>query len=476
MAPVRKTRREFLAASAGAVAALALPQAAWPRRGGASAGAGYATFVSEPSFEIPTLTVHTLDTPSPGYLFATTLTGPGQRGPMIFDDRGQPVWFRRTKNVAIDFRRQIYKGKPVLTWWEGAISQIGTGEGVGKILDASYKQIAEVKAGNGFQADVHEFLITPQGTALLTVYNEVTVDLTSIGGPSAHPTLDSIFQEIDIATGKVLLEWHSLDHVSLADSYSPILSPFDYFHINSVDVAPDGNLLVSARNTWGVYKLDRKTGEIIWRLGSRSSDFQLGPGVLFMFQHDARGHRDGTITLFDDGSGDLTHQARAIRIGVDERNRIATLLQEYPHPTPLGVAAMGNAQFLSNDSVVVGWGTQPWITEFDSLGDVRFDASWDGGAWNYRAYRDAWAGRPAHAPAIARKGRTVYASFNGSTDTAFWRLDAGPGRRALSPLKTVPRTGFETAIAIPGRPAYVAVTALDAARRPLSTSRALPVV
>ena len=476
MAPVRKTRREFLAASAGAVAALALPQAAWPRRGDVSTGAGFARFVSEPSLEIPTLTVRTLNDPSPGYLFATTLTGPGQRGPMIFDDHGRAVWFRRTKNVAIDFRRQIYKGKPVLTWWEGTISKIGTGEGVGRILDASYRQIAEVQAGNGFHADVHEFLITPQGTALITVYNEVTVDLTSIGGPAAHPTLDSMLQEVDIATGKVLLEWHSLDHVSIADSYSPILTPFDYFHINSIDVMPDGNLLVSSRNTWGVYKLDRKTGDVIWRLGSRSSDFQLGPGVLFEYQHDARAHSDGTITIFDDGSGDLTHQARAIRVGVDERNRIATLLQEYPHPTPLGVAAMGNAQVRPGDNVVVGWGTQPWITEFDSLGDVRFDATFDGGGWNYRAYRDTWVGRPDHPPAIARKGRTVYASFNGSTETAFWRLDGGPSPRALSPLATVPRAGFETAIAIPGRPAHVAVTALDAAKRRLSTSRVLRVV
>ena len=471
-----KTRREFLATSAGALAALALPQAAWPRRSGPATGAGFASFQSEPSLQIPTLTVHTLDAPSPGYLFATTLTGPGQRGPMIFDDHGQPVWFRRTKNVAIDFRRQTYKGKPVLTWWEGTISKIGTGEGVGKIFDQSYRQIAEVRAGNGLQADVHELLLTPQGTALITAYVEVTRDLSAIGGPSAHPTLDSVFQEIDLATGKVLLEWHSLDHVAIADTYSPILSPFDYFHINSVDVAPDGNLLVSARNTWGVYKVDRKSGEVLWRLGSKSSDFQLGPGVLFMFQHDARGHADGTITLFDDGSGDLSHPARAIRIGVDERSHIATLLQEYPHPTPLGVAAMGNAQFLENDNVLVGWGTQPWITEFGALGDVRFDASFDGGAWNYRAFRDAWDGRPAHPPAIARRGRTVYASYNGSTQTAYWRLDGGSARNALAPLRTVPRAGFETAIPVPGRPAYVAVTALDAARRPLSTSRALPAV
>lgn len=470
---MRQTRKEFLATAAAGAAALAVPGAAWPRRERATGGPGVATFVTEPSLQIPTLTVNQSTNPSQGLLFMTTLTGPGQRGPMIVDDAGQPVWFRRTPQVAIDFRRQIYKGKPVLTWWEGTISQIGTGQGVGKIFDASYKQIAEVKAGNGYQADVHEFLLTAQGTALITIYNETNVDLTSVGGPSSHPTLDSILQEVDIATGKVLLEWHSLQHVSLADSYSPILTPFDYFHINSIDVDTDGNLLVSARNTWGVYKLDRKTGDILWRLGSRSSDFQLGPGVEFQYQHDARGHTDGTITVYDDGPGTDAHQSRAIRIGLDVRSRTATLLQEYPHPTPLTSAAMGNAQFLSNGNVVVGWGTEPYITEFGPLGDVRFDASFDGGAWNYRAFRNVWVGKPAHKPAIALRGKTVYASYNGSTETAFWRVEGGPSPGRLAPVLTVPRTGFETAIALRSRPAYVAVSALDARKRLLSTSRVL---
>lgn len=468
---MRQTRKEFLATAAAGAAALAVPGAAWPRR---AASRGFATFVSEPALQVPTLTINTVRDPSAGLLFMTTLTGPGQRGPMIVDDSGQPVWFRRTQQVAIDFRRQIYQGKPVLTWWEGAITKIGTGNGVGRIFDASYREIAQVQAGNGFQADVHEFLLTPEGTALVTVYNQIDVDLSSIGGPTSHPTLDSILQEVDIATGNVLLEWHSLDHVALADSYSPVLTPYDYFHINSVDVDTDGNLIVSARNTWGVYKLDRKTGAIIWRLGSKSSDFELGPGVEFQYQHDARAHADGTITIYDDGPGTAAHQSRAIRIGVDPRSRQAILLQEYPHPTPLMSAAMGNAQVLSNGNVVVGWGTEPYMTEFGPLGDVRFDAQFDGGAWNYRTYRNVWVGRPAHKPAIAVRGRTVYASYNGSTETAYWRLEGGPSRASLAPLKTVPRTGFETAITLPSKPGYVAVSALDASKRLLSTSRALP--
>jgi hypothetical protein len=470
---VKRTRREFLGAAAGAGLGLAFPGLA----AAMDKAAGVATFVTEPTFKVPTLSILKRTSPSSGLLFVTTLTGPGQRGPMILDDHGNLVWFKKTKNVAINFRRQIYKGRPVITWWEGTISNIGTGEGEGVIVDSRYKEIARVRAGNGLKADVHEFLITPEGTALITIYAEKTIDLTSIGGPAAHPTLDSVIQEIDIATGKVLFEWHSLDHVGIQDSWSPILRPFDYFHINSVDVDLDGNLLVSARNTWGVYKLDRKSGAVIWRLGSKSTDFELGPGVLFMYQHDARAHPDGTITLYDDGSGTPAHQSRAIRLGLSMADRRAVLIQEFVHPNPITAFAMGNAQFLSNGNVVVGWGTTPFVTEFGPLGDVRLDATFEGGAWNYRAFRNTWTARPAHPPSIAVKRRgtsaTVYASFNGSTETAYWSVLGGAARNALRPLTVAKKDGFETAIRLRNAPPHIAVKALDVHKSPIATSRVL---
>jgi hypothetical protein len=216
---------------------------------------------------------------------------------------------------------------------------------------------------------------------------------------------------------------------------------------------------------------------VIWTLGGKSSDWQLGPGVLFMYQHDARAHTDGTITLYDDGSGDPSHQSRAVRIGLEQATRRAVLLQEFVHPTAITAAAMGNAQFLSNGNVLVGWGTAPYVTEFGPLGDVRFDAKFDGDAWNYRAFRDVWHARPAHPPALAvtRRGATatLHASFNGSTETAYWRVLGGPVRSALRPLTTVRASGFETAIKLQRAPARLAVTALDAAKRPIATSRVL---
>jgi hypothetical protein len=467
------TRREFLAAAVAGIGALSLPGLVRA----ATRATGAWSYFSAPSLQPPTLAVKTVANPSPGYLFVTTLTGPGQRGPIIFDNAGQVVWFKRTQEVAIDFRRQIYQGKPVLTWWEGQISQIGTGQGEGVIVDQSYKEVAHVNAGNGFFADVHEFKLTPQGTALITIYNEVTRDLTSVSGPSAAPVLDSIVQEVDVKSGAVLFEWHSLDHVPLTDSYAPILNPYDYFHVNSIDLHPDGNLIVSARNTSAVYKLDRKSGEILWTLNGRSSDFEMGPAAAFMYQHDAQAHTDGTVTLYDDGPSSSSAQSRAIRLGLDLGAMRADLLQAYTHPTPLASAAMGNAQQLPDGGVMVGWGTQPWLTEFGPLGDVRFDATFDGGAWNYRTFRNTWVGKPATRPAVAvrRHGNStsVYASWNGSTETAFWAVHAGPSIGAQRLVKTVRRSGFETAITVPGTPRAVSVIALDARRRTLASSVAV---
>ena len=460
--------------------ALALPRLAGARGLFTAAPRGFSVFRSEPSLKPPSLTVGTATTAAaPGYVFVAAITGPGQRGPQIVDNEGRIVWFRPVETVAINFRAQTYLGKPVLTWWEGTISKIGTGQGEGVIVDDTYTTVARVQAGNGYQADVHEFLLTPQGTALITIYNPVQADLSSVGGPANGTVLDSIVQEVDVRSGKVLLEWHSLEHVPLTDTYAPILDPFDYFHVNSIDVDLDGNLLVSARNTSAVYKLDRKTGNVLWRLGGRSSDFKLGPDVFFMYQHDARGHADGTLTLFDDGPSASSAQSRAIRLGLDLKAMRADLLQEYRHPAPLTSFAMGNAQVLPGDAMFVGWGTEPYITEFGPGGDVRFDASFDGQGWNYRAFRDVWVGRPATKPRLAVtrhvKGITAYASWNGSTETAYWRVSGGTSPGSVVALKTVAAAGFETAVAVAASPRYVAVSALDKSHRVLATSPAVAV-
>ena len=173
------------------------------------------------------------------------------------------------------------------------------------IADASYAEIARVRAGNGYKADLHEILITSRNTALITIYNEIRADLTPVGGAVDARLVEGIIQEIDIPSGRVLFEWHSLDHIALEESSELAVTRdgnVDYFHLNSIGVDSDGHLLVSARHTSAVYKLHRRTGQVIWRLGGTRSDFALGPGVSFGYQHDARRHSDGTLTIFDNAA------------------------------------------------------------------------------------------------------------------------------------------------------------------------------
>jgi hypothetical protein len=432
------------------------------------------SFRSEPTFTPPVLTVTTpANGVAPGYLFTGTVTGPGQRGPAILDNAGNIVWFEPSSGAVINLRPQVYGDEPVLTWWYGAVNN-GISAGKVTLMNASYETIATVAGGNGFQADLHEFLLTPQKTALLTAYNTISADLTPVGGPANGTLIDSIVLEVDVATGKVLFEWHSAEHVPTTDSYAALAAPFDYFHINSIDVDLDNNLIVSARNTSTVYKLDRKTGTVIWRLGGKSSDFAMAPEAVFMWQHDARMHPDRTLTIFDDGPSPTSQQSRAIRLGVDAAGKQAILLEQFRHTDPLQAVALGNAQVLHGGAVLVGWGSQPYISEYGPDGTLRFDSHLPAGAENYRTIRSPWVGEPKTKPKIAvarNNGRAqIYASWNGSTETVAWRVLAGPTRKALTLAKTAPRTGFETHIALASRPAFVAVQAVDSKKRVLATS------
>jgi Arylsulfotransferase (ASST) len=474
------TRRQLLSTAGGAlVGAVVLPRGAGAQAAPSRVAAAdpVESFHSRPTLQPPTLAIAKRpEARSSNYLFLAPFTGPGQHGPLIVDDRGEVVWFHPLQNAsATTFRAQRYRGKPVLTWWEGQISNTGVGTGIGVIYDSSYRQVAQVRAGNGYSADLHELLLTPQGTALICAYNPVPTDLSSVGGPAAGTALDSIVQEVDVASGRVLFEWHSLQHVALADSFiPPTAAPYDYFHVNSIDVDADGNLLISARNTCALYTIDRKTGDVVWRLGGKRSDFDVSPSSTFMFQHDARAHPDGSITLFDDGPSSASQVSRAIRLGVDRSELRAVLQGEYRHPEPHVAIAMGSAQVLADDSVLVGWGTVPSVTQFAPNGSVRFDANFTGQAWNYRALRFPWVGRPTSKPALkvlsSRASTTVYVSWNGSTETAYWRIEAGDSRGAVRPVRTVAASGFETAVKIPGRPAFLAATALDRRRTRLGGS------
>ena len=397
---------------------------------------------------------------APGFVFIAPKKHVAQAGPLILDNRGHVVWFHPldTRGVT-DFRVQHYRGKPVLTWWRGRPTH-GKGAGNYAIVDTSYRPVARVRPGNGLVGDIHEFLITKRNTALMTIFHRVRVNGALV--------FEGALQEVDVATGRVLFEWHSLGHVALDESYEPrpkkASIPYDYFHVNSIDVDTDGNLLVSARNTHTVYEIDRRTGRIIWRLGGKRSDFTFGPGARFAWQHDARRLPDGTISLFDnEAAPQVGPQSRVIVLRLDMRSRRATLVRSFTHRPPLVAVDQGNAQLLPDGHFLVGWGHQPYVTEFDARGRTLFDLRFGRDSDSYRAFRFRWVAHPLDRPSVAVQVRTAYVSWNGATQVTAWRF--------VGSARAVPRTGFETAIAVPRDAKQVEIEALDARGRVIGKTR-----
>jgi Arylsulfotransferase (ASST) len=414
-----------------------------------------------------------------GDIFVAPQFGPSQDGPMILDSQGRLVWFDPfpvSRNTLVtDFRVQQLEGQPVLTWWQGN-TNAGHGRGEGVILDRHYQQIAAVKAGNGLDMGLHEFLLTPQGDAY--IFAPSPVHLPGVG----KPAVDSVVQEIDIKTGLVMFEWHALDHIPLSESYFTPRSPghiFDPYHANSIALDGDGNLLVSMRNTSAVYEIDHRTGAVLWTLGGKHSNFRMGTGTSTWGQHDAIAQPDGTLTLFDDGAGPpRVHPfSRAIRESLDETRMSATLVHSYAHSPQLSANFEGSAQQLPDGDTFVDWGQQPYFSEYDAAGRQIFDAHFIAPSGSYRAYRSNWTAQPPTQPSLSvspnADGATdLYASWNGATNVSSWRVLAGASPGALAPVGRSGKYGFETHIHAHSASPYFAVQAFDASGHALSTSAA----
>jgi Arylsulfotransferase (ASST) len=437
----------------------------------------------------------------------------GQTGSLIIDNSGNPVWFRPLPSTSLqnaDFTVQTYRNprtggsQPVLTWWQGTIAlpptytnlPPGAPEpgGCYYIYDAHYHLLRTVHARNGFNADEHEFLLTPHGTALFIASKPVRMDLRPFGGPKNGAIEDSEVQEVSLSTGRLVFSWDMLKHVSPANSEVSAASAsstggvWDAFHMNSIDLGPAGQLLISARNTWAVYDVSKADGKILWQLGGKKSDFSFGPNARFYWQHDARFRPGNKISMFDDGCCNMSppskpeQQSHGLILTLNFRSRRATVSRTYYHQPRLYSQSQGDTQALANGDEFIGWGQVQYYSEYAGAGNTRgqgllnlvYDAKMPGSNISYRVFRNVWVGTPYYPPSVAVRARgrstAVYASWNGSTLTRAWEILAGPRPGSLSPVARAGRTGFETAVIIRRPGPYYQVKALNAAGRVLGAS------
>jgi len=445
------------------------------------------------------------------FLDPYAVNGPttGQSGALILDNAGNPVWFRPLPSTDLmnsDFRAQRLGGHSVLTFWQGTIASPSTATNLPPgsaepgacfyIYDSHYRFMGSLTPKNGWAADVHEFLLTPQGNALYISLKTVPMDLTSYGGPSIGSVNDEEVQEVDLATGKLVFTWDELKHVSLSDSEIPASTAnasdgyvWDAFHMNSLDLGPHNQLLISSRNMWAVYNVDMTDGRILWQLGGKKSDFAFPQSTAtFSWQHMARFRPGNDVSVFDDGccespTSPATGQSHGLVLHLDFRRRTAMSVVTYFHNPALSASSQGSFQALANGDEMVGWGAEPYYSEYapggntehDGAQHLLYDVRMPGSNISYRVFRNDWVGTPSYPPSVVARrsgGQTVvHASWNGSTLTTAWRVLSGPRADALSVVRArAASTGFETAIVIGTAGSYYEVDALGASGAVLGTS------
>ena len=440
----------------------------------------------------------------------------GQAGALMVDQGGHPVWFHRAPKGEQDsnFTTQTYgaTSQPVLSFWQGRIEVPRAGhtppipagtslKGSFYIYNDRYQRIKTVKArGKGWVTDFHELILTkpsaghPQGTAIFWAAKKVRANLRRYGGAAKGSYEDMEVQQIDLATDKLIFHWDVHKHIALSASrvHAPSKGVWDPYHANSINVATGhdsiaaaGDLLISLRNTWGVYDL-KPSGAFRWKLiNGKGTNFKLSKSARFFWQHDARFHGGNQISMFDDGCCNLgvsgpEHAARGLVLSLSKAKKSATVVRQYRHPSTREVPTGGNLQTLSDGHAFIGWGQSYFYSEYTAKGSMIYDAAIPKPDMSYRTIKAMWSATPFYRPsAAARKVKhktTVYASWNGATAVARWKVLAGRSpKRVTAVAGQAKRSGFETAIHVTAKGPYYEVQALDSHGKPIPGGTSKPV-
>ena len=426
----------------------------------------------------------------------------GQSGPLILDHNLQPVWFNPigTNALASNLQVQRYNGKPALSWWQGVVNASGvTTSGEDVVVDQHYRHVATLKGTGGWVISQHEMLISGQN-AWVTAYKNVPMNLTPYGGSANGVVLDSAVQEYSLQTGQLLYTWDALNpggtpNVPLSQSKQKAFPgvPWDAYHLNGVQLTGGETFLVSLRNTWSAYLVNRLTNGIEWTLSGNPavSSFKLPANAEFEWQHDVALHNGNVVSVFDDaccGYDSITSKSvkfgkpsgpsRGLVIKLNLTDHTGSFVAQYVRAKNFNAYFLGNAQLLPNGDVSLGWGSTPFFSEDSSKGKVLLDAFWPVPDVNYRTYVENWVGIPYFPPSGAVRNNggkaTVYASWDGDTQVVGWRVLAGNSAQSLKTVATRAKSGFETSIPLSSSYKAYKVQALGPKGKVLGTSQAFP--
>lgn len=395
--------------------------------------------VSVPS-DFPWIAITTNNNPDPDPIFIDNRGGGGKPYNVIFDNNGSPIWYMRMPDERRDMKVQ-HNGVLTMLARDGGNHFNG--------FNTHYQQIKSYWAANGYGVDEHELQVLADGNYLLVALRTETLDMSRfvVGGNTAASVTEQVIQEFTPA-GELIFQWRAWDHLDVRDEQQFInilSSSFDFPHMNAIDIDTDGHILLSARNTSEITKINRDTGEIIWRLGGAHNQFNFvndplnGPRN----QHAIRMVATNDYTLFDNGNLHSPSVSRAVEYVLDTTNMTATVAWQYPNPATPSLYSyyMGNAQRLPNGNTLIDWaiGNLPKLTEVRPDGTKAFEMNWVAQWEAYRTWRCPWQGSALQPYLIVEPyPDNITLIFNqfGDTNVSFYRIYGGTASGSTNLLAT----------------------------------------
>jgi len=457
------------APSVAAVRAVSQAQAAQPRvqtSAVSTLAAIMPNAVSIPS-GFPLINITVKNNPDPDYIFMDDKNAGTQGYDVIFDNNGSPIWYHPVA-IGNEQRDQKVQHNGVFTVLDHTSGIHFNG------FDNHYQQIATYQAANGYTGDDHELQVLADGTYFLVAMNTEIVDMSRFlpNGNSAASVTEEILQEFS-PQGDLIFQWRSWDYFDILDEGQFIDltgTGFDFPHMNAIDVDTDGNIVISSRNTSEITKINRDTGDIIWRLGGGHNQFTYVNDPLngTRNQHCVRVVTTNDYTMFDNGNLHNPPESRGVEYVVDTNKMTATLVWQYPAiPTnTIYSDYMGNVQRLTNGNTLINWavGNLPKLTEVRPDGTKAFEMNWVDQWETYRVWRCPWQGvalQPYLITEAYPDNLTLIFNQFGDTNVAFYRIYGGTAPQSTNLLATSGVTLKQLSNLQNGKTYYFRVTAVN---------------
>ncbi|CEL92430.1 unnamed protein product [Vitrella brassicaformis CCMP3155] len=399
---------------------------------------------------------------SKGFIFSSNMRYPeDQWGAylIISDDVGQPVWFKRVWDDGY-----IWSLIDLKVQRNGNFTYHDTNASTYVEMGHDYEICKRYFPGHGYFANAHDFQVNEKGHSLMIVYQTEGMDVKAMGIPEGQEdaqVIGGIIQEID-TSGNVIFEWRMWDHlpeamhktVGLGQKSSKVADPI---HINAIDWTTDGHITASLRHFDQVIKINRLTGDIIWRLGGPGNEFTwVDEDRPFSHQHDVRLHEDSHLTVY---SNDNLHDwppprySRAVEYWLDEPDRLIKKVREYRSPENYYGMATGSMQRFTNGNLGICWGgvgrpeKLPFYTEVSPTGERLLELEFTAQENSYRALRYDWWGIPKADPWLILDRESnppqLHMSWNGATVVAKWKIWHGHFREANQFADVIVKRSFE---------------------------------